>query len=199
MVRLVQGVGINDADYDVTRSIKVGERFQQVWRCPYYEKWSSMLKRCYSPAAQLYGPTYKGCMVCEEWRRFSNFKAWMETQDWEGKQLDKDLLVRGNRTYSPENCVFVSQQVNSFVIESTANRGEYPIGVSWDVRDKVFKSQIKNPFTGKRQHLGNYDTAEVAHKEWLKYKQMFAKRLAEEEIDTRISQALINRYAKYDL
>lgn len=197
--KLVQGIGVNDADYSVTKYTLVNGTRRQTWRCPYYEKWSSMLKRCYSNSTLTHGPSYHGCSVCEDWLRFSTFKTWMEAQDWEGKQLDKDLLVRGNKVYSPENCIFVSQQINTFVIESNAIRGEYPIGASWDKKYEKFKSQIKNPFTGKRQHLGYYNTPMAAHDEWLKYKHMFARLLAKEESDVRVSQAIINRYIDYDL
>ena len=76
-----------------------------------------MLQRCYSESHLVRQPTYKGCSVCEEWLTFSNFKSWMEQQDWEGKQLDKDLLVYKNKIYSPETCVFVSSVINSFFVE----------------------------------------------------------------------------------
>lgn len=46
---------------------------------PYYVKWYQMLRRCYSEAWHKKKPTYKGYQVCEEWRYFSNFKAWTLT------------------------------------------------------------------------------------------------------------------------
>ena len=79
-------------------------------------------------------PTYKGCSVSEEWLRFSNFKRWMEKQDWDGKQLDKDILFEGNKVYSAETCVFVTSVVNSFTSDSGAKRGEWLIGVSLGIK-----------------------------------------------------------------
>lgn len=111
--RLVYGVGNNDADYVVEKREEIGyvggkRRRKLMWVCPYYQTWKDMIKRCYSTKCQEKFPTYKGCSVSADWHTFSNFKAWMEKQNWEGKQLDKDILIEGNKVYSPETCVFVS-------------------------------------------------------------------------------------------
>ena len=131
--RLVHGVGINDADYEVTRYEYVivdGRKKQKrIWICPYYQTWKGMLGRCYSTKYQDTRPTYKGCSVSEEWLTFSNFRAWMEKQDWEGMQLDKDLLFEGNKVYSAETCVFITREVNSFTTDCGASRGEWRVGV----------------------------------------------------------------------
>lgn len=117
--KLVQGFGINDADYVVSKYeswYEGGERKLKIlWQCPYYVKWRSMLNRCYSARYHKNKPTYIGCYVCEEWLTFSNFKAWMETQDWERKELDKDLLMEGNKEYGPNFCVFISRELNLFL------------------------------------------------------------------------------------
>ena len=88
-----------------------------------------MLARCYSAKFQEHCPTYTGCTVAEDWLKFSNFKDWMEKQQWEGKQLDKDILFEGNKVYGPDTCVFVSPMVNTFTIDSGAARGKWLIGV----------------------------------------------------------------------
>lgn len=109
------GVGINDADYKVQLLIRENGRLFCLWKCPFYVVWSDMLMRCYSEKYQRKSPTYVGCTVCEEWLIFSNFKAWMEKQDWEGKVLDKDLLVEGNKIYSPSTCKFLPNEINQFL------------------------------------------------------------------------------------
>ena len=133
MRKLVWNIGINDADYSVEKKTSWYENGKQkqkrVWVCPFYEKWRPMLQRCYSEKFQNKRPTYKGCSVCQEWLTFSNFKAWMEQQDWYGKELDKDILFPGNKIYSPDTCIFVDQGVNKFLIESNAARGKYMVGV----------------------------------------------------------------------
>lgn len=107
MASLLYGVGINDADYLI--SVKQGDK---EWRCPFYTRWKNMLARCYSPAFQRNQPLYVGCTVDPRWHSFMNFKAWMEQQEHEGKQLDKDRRVAGNKVYGPDTCEFLSRKQN---------------------------------------------------------------------------------------
>lgn len=127
--KLIFGVGINDADYNVVRQEMVDGKQRIVWRCPFYGRWGNMLQRCYSADYLLKFPTYIGCEVVEEWKYFSNFRSWMESQDWEGKQLDKDLLFLGNRIYGPETCVFLDNKTNTFLCESNPLKRVAPLGV----------------------------------------------------------------------
>ena len=92
---------------------------------------------------------------------------------------------------------FLPVKVNSFIIECTASRGIWPIGVYWNKRDEKFVSRCSNPFTGQYESLGHFDDANVAHKAWLGRKLELATLLAETEADVRISQALIDRYANF--
>lgn len=200
--KLICGVGINDADYVVQVRKTVGcingkQKQKLVWICPFYRKWKDMMERCYSESYLFKHPTYKGCSVCEEWKRFSNFKRWMETQDWEGKQLDKDLLLPDNKVYSPDTCVFVNQSVNLFVVERGNSRGEWPLGVYSYKQNEKFIAQCSNPFTGKRENLGYFNDPQEAHKIWLTRKLELAKLLAAEQTDPRVAEALIKRYANY--
>jgi len=198
--KLVCGVGINDADYAVHKwkTIRCADGKQKqrlVWRCPFYQSWKDMLNRCYSIKTQERQPTYEGCTVSEEWFLFSNFRAWMVTQDWEGKQLDKDLLFEGNKIYSAETCVFVTRVVNSFTIDGGAARGEWMIGVDW--HKGKFRSSCCNPFTKKQEHLGMFTSEQDAHQEWLKRKLELAYELAAIQTDERVAKALISRYSNY--
>ena len=200
--KLVYGVGINDADYVVKKwkTIEVDgkKKWKLVWYCPCYQVWKDMLKRCYSTKFQEKQPTYRGCSVTEEWLTFSVFRNWMETQDWEDKQLDKDLLLEGNKVYSPETCVFVTRMVNMFTIDSGASRGEWLIGVDWHKGAGKFRASCSNPFTQKREHLGYFDSEQEAHNTWLKRKLELAKELAAIQPDTRVAEALIHRYSNYN-
>lgn len=199
--KLVYGVGINDADYAVqereTISYVGGKRKQRrVWICPYYQVWRSMLERCYSEKFQEKNPTYKGCNVSENWLTFSNFKAWMMAQDFEGKHLDKDLLFEGNKIYSADTCVFVTPMTNLFTIDRGNDRGEWLIGVDWCKRAGRFRSKCRNPFTKKQESIGYFDCEQQAHKAWAKRKLELAHELAAIQTDERISKALIDRYSK---
>lgn len=189
MVKLVYGVGINDAKYTVIPSIS-GKRKT----CPFYRKWKDMLGRCYSEKVIKANPTYAGCTVTSEWLGFSNFKAWMEKQDWEGNQLDKDLLVSGNKVYGPDTCVFVSGDVNKFMTESLKIRGDLPIGVSWHKGNSKYHAQCNNLSRGSGKSLGYYDTAEIAHAVYLERKKTLAIELALLQNNPVVSEALLRRY-----
>ena len=199
--KLVFGVGNNDADDVVKKweSIDVdGKRKKKlIWICPFYRTWQNMLKRCYSIKFQEHNPTYIGCTVTDEWLTFSVFKNWMTTQDFEGNQLDKDLLFEGNKVYGPETCVFVSGAVNSFTIDRGNDRGEFLIGVSWHKGAGKFKVSCSNPFTKKGEHLGLFTCEQEAHQAWLKRKLELAYELSYEQLDERVAEALINRYSNY--
>ena len=119
----------------------------------------------------------------------------MEKQDFEGKQLDKDLLFVGNKVYSPETCIFVSPMVNSFTLDSGAARGEWLIGVSWHKQTEKFVAHCSNPFTKKLEHLGLFTCEQQAHEAWLKRKNALAHELAAIQTDPRVAKALTERYS----
>ena len=189
--RLVFGVGVNDADYPVNPRVA-----GKIKACPYYTAWTSMLRRAYSAVYQVNQPTYVDVEVSSDWLTFSNFKSWMEQQDWEGKSLDKDLLLKGNKLYGPEFCMFVPQSVNSFMTERGSLRGEWPIGVHFRKQSGRFQAECRN-LKGSKKHLGMFDCPQEAHRAWLTEKLRQAKILASEQSDPRISAALIRRYEEY--
>lgn len=193
----ISGVGINDAGYKVTRSEVFNGKRKRVWICPYYAVWLRMIHRCYAPSSLKQRPTYTECSVTDKWFRFSNFKSWMETQDWENKQLDKDLLVSGNKVYSPDTCIFVTCSVNNFVVENTTERLNSLTGVHWAGHAGKFRAECGNPFTKKKENLGYFTDVKTAHQAWLSRKLELAKLLAAEQDDQRVAKALVERYENY--
>lgn len=191
MSKLVYGVGINDADY-VTRKTINGK---VVLSCKFFEVWRGVIRRCYSEESLRNHPTYAGCSVCDEWLTFSNFKAWMETQDWKGKEIDKDIINKGNKIYSPEFCVFVDSMTNSFIIDCGSVRGEWPIGVTFHKRNNEFRAQCSDPFTKVRGWIGAFKCPNEAHQAWRKRKHELACQLADLQTDQRVADALRARYA----
>lgn len=174
--RPVFGVGINDAPYKT--HIKIGEKR---YECPFYSKWQGMLKRAYYQPYKDKNPTYKDCTVCDEWLLFSNFRVWMTNQDWEGKELDKDILVQDNKMYSPETCSFVSKKINALIVSCVSLRGMYKSGVC------VRKDAVKNKFKatcsvdGAQVHLGYYSSEKEAHGAYCKYKYKVIAEAAESQ------------------
>lgn len=187
MKKLVYGVGLNDSK-EIAQTTINGEKVT----CPYYRTWVNMLARCYSASYQKRHPTYVGCTVSPEWLVFSTFRAWMLHQHWRGKALDKDLLIQGNKVYSPNTCVFVDQTINSFMNDNGAKRGQWSIGVYYQKQSQKFMAQCRNPLTGKRDYLGLHDYPEKAHQAWLKRKQELQVQLADTITDVRIKTALLN-------
>ena len=176
MKKLIQGVGINDADYKIRKGKSL---------CPYYRRWTDMIKRCYSDKFKQSRPTYEGCTVCSEWLTFSNFKSWMEKQDWKGKALDKDLLSFKGFTYSPETCVFIPADLNSLLC------GINKKGYCFDKSRGKYSAKISN--AGKTINLGRFDLeadAKEAHS-IAKKSLLIAAAITQE--DPIIKTALVNR------
>lgn len=179
-------MGINDVKGSATTVVD-GKRVAD----PYYRAWSGILTRCYSQPSLRERPTYKDCTVCEEWLLFSNFKSWMEKQDWEGKHLDKDLLVEGNKIYSPETCVFVDAAANTLFSYSEVTRGKYPLGVSYHKEKGKFSASCS--IDGKRRFIGYHSTPREAEISYLLLKADHVEKTAESQDDERLIKSLLLR------
>nr|DAF93702.1 MAG TPA: hypothetical protein [Myoviridae sp. ctshb19] len=190
----VAGVGINDAPYRVLETEVDNGKHVIVARCPFYGVWASMINRCYRDSAHKHRPNYKGCSVANDWLTFSKFRKWMEKQDWQGKALDKDILVPGNRFYGPETCVFVDQMTNSFFAHNTTekvDRGTFKRG---DCNGRPYMAYCGNPITKKSDRLGCYATMEEAAEVRRAHKHKIAMQLAEMQTDERVANALKTRF-----
>lgn len=161
--KLIHGIGINDADYDVHPTIN-GKRLL----CQFYRTWNGMVRRCYSEKSQDKQPSYIGCTVSRDWLLFSNFKKWMVMQDWEGKSLDKDILFQGNKVYAPDKCIFVTVAINSLLTNRTALRGNCPQGVCFHKEHNKFRARCS--FNGGSKFIGYYNTPEEAHEAYKAFK-----------------------------
>ena len=60
-------------------------------------------------------------------------------KDW---QLDKDILVKGNKVYSAKNCCFVPKEINKLITKANAIRGKLPIGVRLNKRINNYEAYI---------------------------------------------------------
>lgn len=161
-MKLTFGVGVKDNTEPLVKKEFINNKWVKSWTCPYYSKWKDMLMRCYSDKFQEKHPTYKGCLVCDEWLVFSNFKKWMINQDWVDKHLDKDIKIPNNKIYSPDTCLFVPPKLNLFM----CNNRKGLLGVNYHKRDKVFGANVNNPITGKIEFLGNFKSESEAHHAW---------------------------------
>lgn len=183
--RKVVGVGINDIG--TSHVYMDGE----MTRCPYYSVWKRMLVRCYDPKYNRRS-AYSEVTVCDDWLVFSNFRDWMEDKEWEGNHLDKDLKVYGNRVYSPDTCLFVPPEINSFLTyNNTRNKSGY-IGASYQKDCGKYIATCHNPFTGKNKTLGRRKDPLEAHRLWQLAKIAYAKELAKIHSDnTEVAEGLL--------
>lgn len=159
------GIGINDLDY-IVQVIDTSTKKQiPIYSCPYYNMWERMIRRVTKPKQH---PSYVGCSVDDKFLSAKFFKDWMLGQIYreDGKplQLDKDILVDGNRVYSPETCCFVPDFVNYSlytgpIITSVIDM----IGANCVVRKN---GDIKYVAIEAKKHLGVFDTREAAHMAW---------------------------------
>lgn len=159
-----------------------------------YDIWKSMMNRCYNEKSQIKRPTYIGCTVCDEWHSFQSFAQWYKDNS-KGKtgrlELDKDLKVVGNKTYSPDTCLLIEKTVNIFIRGPEGGSGKYPIGVSIAKATGKFRSRCNNPITGKTEQVGTFNSEADAHIAWRKRKREIAIQLASDQADEEVKRYLI--------
>lgn len=181
--KLVCNIGVNDHPTPVKVN---GKHIKS------YDVWNHMLKRCYTANCQQRQPTYTGCSVAKDWHLFSNFERWFTSHYVEGWHLDKDILSPGNKVYSEETCVFVSQALNNLLSDSKAARGAHPLGVCFHKGQQKYVARIGEG-VGQR-HLGSFPTPLAAHQAWQLAKTNVIE--AAETNDPRIRAALDRRVAQ---
>tara|TARA_Y100000114_G_C11764120_1_gene332330 strand:+ start:25522 stop:26199 length:678 start_codon:yes stop_codon:yes gene_type:complete len=138
------------------------------------QRWESLLKRCSSSGSeQIKHPRYEG--VTNKFRDFQDFVNWSRMEvGYEQRELvggkswawslDKDILGGDSKVYSPDTCIFVPININTFLTARNTLRGEYPIGVSWKDKNQKFQARVRG--NGTSLYLGLYETAEEAHRAW---------------------------------
>ncbi len=170
-----------------------------------YDIWNNILERSYSPKYKKRQPSYKEVACCEEWLNYENFYEWLHNQEnfdkwYENKRwaIDKDILNKGNKVYSPENCCLIPQSVNCLFLKREAERGDLPIGVRRN--RKLFEASCSNPITGKSERLGKYETVEEAFQVYKEYKEDLIKRVAQIEYDKgNITKECYEAMMKYEV
>ena len=166
-----------------------------------YKLWQDMLLRCTEKYWKKH-PTYTGVACSENFKSYTFFYEWCNQQigfsnrDNKNRSwcLDKDLLVKGNKIYSEDTCVFVPERLNLLLVKGDAVRGEHPIGVSWDEANSKFMSRYVE-YCGKQKNLGRFNTAQEAFQAYKFNKEALIKQVTDDykaSIDPRAYQALLN-------
>lgn len=151
-----------------------------------------MLRRCYSAKKHKKWPSYEGCSVCTEWHYFSNFKKWFDENYVDGYALDKDIIAKGNRIYSPETCCFVPARINNIILNRKIDRGEYPIGVT----KKWSKYYAHVSIGSKSIRIGAFASVKEAFDAYKDEKERYIRQVATEyfgrgEITKRVYDAMM--------
>lgn len=152
-----------------------------------YKVWSSIIARGYNKELKEKYPAYKDVTVCEEWHNFQNFAKWMEENYKTGFHLDKDILVKGNKIYSPETCCFVPQEINSLFKGFKSKKG-YNITPQGNYIIRINKNK-------ERICLGRRDTPEEAFEVYKIAKEDYIKEIAnkwKDKIDPQVYESMIN-------
>lgn len=167
---------------------------------PHYASWHNMICRCYDKNQVINNPTYKDCTVDKIWHNFQNFAEWFEQNykpHMEGWHLDKDILVKGNKVYSPETCCFLPDEINKLF-----HRSNYIKAISFKGTKFIVSSNIKN----QKQYLGLFDTQDEAFRVYenhrkkylekiaLKYKNVLHKSVYERLINSSLNKENFTKY-----
>ena len=173
----VYGVGITGNKYPRSIDCKMTKE---------YDTWIHILQRCFNDKLKEKQPSYKDKECCDEWLYYPNFYEWLHSQPnfdkwYNGKRwaIDKDILIKRNKVYSPKNCCLIPQNVNCLFLKREAERGKYPIGVRYT--NDGFLAVCRNPFLDRAVELGYYSTPEKAFQAYKEYKEMIIKQVAEIE------------------
>ena len=163
-------------------------------KCKSFNHWKDMIRRTTDSRFKELKKAYKDCVVSENFKDFKYFHDWCLQQKGynENKyELDKDILIKGNKEYSENSCCFVPKEINLQFVKSNTVRGYYPIGVT-----KV-KSTGKYITRVSRKRLGMYRSSSSSVEEaFLKYKKAkedYIKYLADvykENLDEKVYNAL---------
>lgn len=173
-----------------------GEEFTNVRDLKSYKTWYSMIERCYSKKHIAKRPTYKDTSVCDEWSCYKNFKKWYDKNYYElgGEKmcLDKDILVKGNKVYSPQTCIYVPNTINLLFLKRSKSRNGV-IGVLRRGDKYISRVDVGN---SRKKHIGVYDTEMEAFNAYKEYKEKYIKQVANEYKD-KIPQRLYEAMYEY--
>ena len=176
-------------DYDGVHKSKVD--------CKSYGIWGSMMSRA-NGSIEKRKPTYKDCSVSDTFKNHKSFHNWcMEQVGYgvEGYELDKDIILKGNKLYSEKTCCFVPKEINMLFVKTTSLRGKYPIGVSYNKTSGYFVSQTKMYGRNCVKYSKNPVDA------FLKYKEMKEShiKLVADKYKGSISVAVYNALYSYEV
>ena len=166
----------------------------------FYDLWNGVLQRGFDLKFKAKHPTYNEVIVNAECFCFQDFAEWLDDNwyDIEGERMevDKDILIKGNKEYRFDRMILVPQRINTLFVKSDAIRGDYPIGVSYNKNTNKYQAKCK--VDGKTKYLGCYDTSEKAFEVYKQFKETYIKKVADEYKD-KIPKKLYDAMYVYEI
>ena len=159
-----------------------------------YKVWVHLLERCYSSHKLKERNAYLDCVVCEEWKTYSNFKKWFDEHYIEGWQIDKDLFSNGTKIYSPQTCCYLPAILNNALTYSHRER-HCLLTTGVRVKHGRFYAAIKRYY--KTKHLGVFDTIEEAINAYQVAKFKYITEITEQykdKLEPRVYEFIISKY-----
>ena len=192
--KVIYGVGINDVMIPYFTQTRT------------WKTWNGIIRRTDKRDPNLTNyESYKDCTLDPIWYKLSAFKEWIEQwDDFENKEVDKDILIPGNLHYGPDTCLMVRPIVNSWFKPKDESKSDLPRGVCWNSgwkkgkSPKPYRAQI-NPLqvidgevkVGKRTALGHFLTAKDASDAFQKARKESLQILIDTETDIKVRDAIL--------
>lgn len=186
-LRSIQGVGyMGSGKY---KSSKKGVLTKE------YKKYATMMCRGYCEKFKRRNPSYANSSVHPDWHNFQNFAEWINASPFKdlGYILDKDILVEGNKIYSPETCCLVPHEINSLFYKDVGSGGRFSKGVYYEKDRRKYVAKLKT--SEKCHYLGRYETENEAFLAYKAAKECHVKAVAKKwrgGIDDKVYEALMN-------
>lgn len=165
-----------------------------------YKIWTVLIERCYTKEWKERHPEYKDCIVCKEWHNFQNFAEWYKNNyyivDNERMDLDKDILIKGNKIYSPNTCMIVPHRINLLFINRRNYRGVYPLGVQ--KQGYKFTASCVDKNSKPINKIGLFDSPEEAFCKYKENRERVIKEVADDYKD-KIPKKLYDALYSYKI
>lgn len=156
-----------------------------------YYRWVGIIHRTKDEKNKSKFFSYRNCKLCDEWLEFECFFNWFKTHYKNGWEIDKDIIDKNSKLYSPQTCCFVPKEINQTFVKAEKRRGCLPIGVI--LKNGKYLARISKGVG--TEVIGSYDNIIDAFNAYKKEKELRIKQLADKwkkQLEPRAYDALYN-------
>jgi hypothetical protein len=124
-----------------------------------------------------------------------NYNAWKNNPNF---NVDKDIICKGNKEYSPDKCCLVPNRINNLI--KVSRRSKYLLGVHYDKTSKKYYAKCKDSNLNEYVSIGPFNTEYEAFLIYKQYKEAVIKQAAEREYaNGMISRQCRDALMKYEI